>query len=66
MLIKLDSPGPIFHRAIRIGQDGKPFTLYKFRTMVADALCRGPGITPQDDTRITRVGRFLRKLKTSS
>ena len=61
--IKLNSAGPVFHRATRIGKDGKPFTLYKFRTMVADAPSQGPGITQQDDPRITRVGRFLRKLK---
>jgi len=69
--IKLDSPGPVFHRATRIGKGGRPFTLYKFRTlglssvegMVADAPSRGPGITRQADPRITRVGRFLRKLK---
>jgi len=61
--IKLDSPGPVFHRATRIGKAGRPFTLYKFRTMVADAASRGPGITQQDDPRISRVGRFLRKLK---
>ena len=61
--IKLDSPGPVFHRATRIGKDGKPFTLYKFRTMVADAPSRGPGITSSEDSRITGVGRFLRKLK---
>lgn len=63
LLIKLDSSGPVFHRATRIGKDGKPFTLYKFRTMVADAPNRGPGITRDADPRITRVGRFLRKLK---
>ena len=61
--IKLDSSGPVFHRASRVGKGGKTFTLYKFRTMVADAPTRGPGITQQDDPRITRVGRFLRKLK---
>jgi len=74
MLIKLDSPGPVLHRAIRVGKDSKLFTLYKFRTpglssvegMVADATSRGPGITQQDDPRISRVGRILRKLKTSS
>jgi lipopolysaccharide/colanic/teichoic acid biosynthesis glycosyltransferase len=63
MFIKVDSEGPVLHRAQRIGKGGKPFTLYKFRTMVADASRRGPGITQQDDPRITRVGRFLRKLK---
>ena len=64
MAIKLETRGPVLHRARRIGKDGRPFTLYKFRTMVADAHCRGPGLTRQDDPRITRVGRFLRKLKT--
>ena len=63
MVIKLDSPGRVFHRATRIGKDDRPFTLYKFRTMVGDAPSRGPGITQQGDPRITRVGRFLRKLK---
>ena len=61
--IKLDSPGPVFHRATRIGKGGRPFTLYKFRTMVADAPNQGPGITHDADPRITRVGRFLHKLK---
>jgi len=63
MAIKIDSAGPVFHHATRIGKGGKPFTLYKFRTMVADAASRGPGITQQDDPRISRVGRFLRQLK---
>jgi len=61
--IKLDSPGPVFYRAQRIGRDGRPFTLYKFRTMITDADTRGPGITRCDDPRITRVGRFLRRMK---
>ena len=61
--IKLDSSGPVFHRATRIGKRGRPFTLYKFRTMVADAPSRGPGITQEADPRITSVGRFLRRLK---
>jgi len=61
--IKLDSPGPVFYRGIRVGKDGRLFTIYKFRTMVVDAPNRGPGITRRDDPRITRVGRFLRKLK---
>ncbi|MCX6031759.1 MAG: sugar transferase [Chloroflexi bacterium] len=61
--IKLDSRGPIFYRAPRIGKDGVPFRLYKFRSMVADAHRRGPGITAASDSRITRVGRFLRRAK---
>lgn len=63
MAIKLDSPGPVFHRTQRIGKDDHPFTLYKFRTMVPDAPNRGPGITRDNDPRLTRVGRTLRKLK---
>ena len=63
VLIKLDTSGPVLHRATRIGQAGIPFTLYKFRTMVADAAKRGPGITRDRDPRITRAGRILRKLK---
>lgn len=63
LAIKLDSPGPVLYRAIRIGKDGKPFTLYKFRTMVVGASRRGPGITRDGDPRITAVGRLLRKLK---
>ncbi len=63
MAIRLDSPGPIFYRGWRIGKDGKPFQVYKFRTMVADAPQKGPGITHSSDPRITRVGRLLRKLK---
>jgi lipopolysaccharide/colanic/teichoic acid biosynthesis glycosyltransferase len=61
--IKLDSLGPVFYRGPRIGKDGKPFSIYKFRTMLEDAQQRGPGITQQDDPRIIQVGRFLRKLK---
>jgi lipopolysaccharide/colanic/teichoic acid biosynthesis glycosyltransferase len=61
ILIKLDSSGPIFYKAKRIGKDGKPFTIYKFRTMVANAAEIGPALTYNQDPRITRVGRFLRR-----
>lgn len=61
ILIKLDSPGPVLYVAERIGKDGKPFKMYKFRTMVAKARRLGPGITYKADPRITRVGRFLRR-----
>ncbi len=61
--IKLDSPGPVFYRARRVGKDGKLFRLYKFRTMVTDADKYGPAITAAGDPRITRVGRLLRRTK---
>jgi lipopolysaccharide/colanic/teichoic acid biosynthesis glycosyltransferase len=61
--IKLDSPGPVFYRARRIGKDGVPFRLFKFRSMIVNAERQGPGITAAGDTRITRVGRFLRRTK---
>jgi len=61
--IKLDSPGPVFYRAARVGRNGAPFRLYKFRSMVAGADRQGPGITATGDARVTRVGRFLRSTK---
>jgi lipopolysaccharide/colanic/teichoic acid biosynthesis glycosyltransferase len=61
--IKLDSSSPVFFRQVRIGRFGKPFRIYKFRTMVADAESRGQQITAGEDPRITRVGRFLRRYK---
>jgi lipopolysaccharide/colanic/teichoic acid biosynthesis glycosyltransferase len=61
--IKLDSSGAIFFRGKRVGKDGVIFSIYKFRTMIADAAQRGPGITTGDDWRITRVGKFLRRTK---
>jgi len=63
ILIKLDSPGPVFYKGIRIGKDGKPFKIFKFRTMVKDAEKLGGPSTAADDPRITRIGRFLRKYK---
>jgi lipopolysaccharide/colanic/teichoic acid biosynthesis glycosyltransferase len=61
ILIKLDTPGPILFSQDRIGQNGKPFRLYKFRTMVKDAAKIGPPVTTADDPRITKTGRLLRK-----
>lgn len=63
LLIKLDSAGSIFYRARRVGKDGVPFRLYKFRTMIPDADQHGPAITISDDARITPVGRWLRRTK---
>jgi lipopolysaccharide/colanic/teichoic acid biosynthesis glycosyltransferase len=61
--IKLDSPGPVFFRQRRVGRQGVPFRIHKFRTMVADAPTRGPAITIGADARITRAGRRLRAWK---
>jgi exopolysaccharide biosynthesis polyprenyl glycosylphosphotransferase len=62
LLVKLDSPGPVFHVQERIGQDGKRFFMIKFRSMMQDAEARtGRFWTVQDDPRRTRIGRFLRR-----
>jgi lipopolysaccharide/colanic/teichoic acid biosynthesis glycosyltransferase len=63
LLVKLDSPGPIFFRQERMGRKLRPFLIYKFRTMVHDAPHKGRPITVGADPRITRVGRILRKTK---
>jgi lipopolysaccharide/colanic/teichoic acid biosynthesis glycosyltransferase len=63
LVVRLNSTGPAFYRAIRIGQGGKPFKLYKFRSMIVDAERKGPGITSVQDDRITSVGRYLRRTK---
>ena len=61
--VRKDSKGPVLFRQERIGYRGKPFTIYKFRTMYADAEKRGPMLTAQNDTRVTPFGRFLRKYR---
>lgn len=63
IVIKGTSPGPILYRARRVGQNGKLFELYKFRSMVVGADKIGPGITHGQDNRITSIGRFLRHYK---
>jgi lipopolysaccharide/colanic/teichoic acid biosynthesis glycosyltransferase len=63
VLIKFDSRGPVFYRGVRVGRYGKAFRIFKFRTMVEDAEKLGSASTPEDDRRVTRVGRFLRKYK---
>ena len=59
--IKLDSRGPVFYRQERITRYGKPYRIFKFRTMVADADQKGPLVTGKADSRITRAGKMLRK-----
>lgn len=72
VLIKLDSPGPVFFRQVRVGRHGKRFTMFKLRTMVADAEQRlddlidlealdEPAFKIENDPRVTRFGRFLRR-----
>jgi len=63
VLIKLDSRGPVFFRQERIGKDGQPFQLFKFRTMVDNACSLGPRLTQKRDPRVTRIGQILRWLK---
>lgn len=63
LIIKVDSTGPVFFRQERIGKGFRPFYILKFRTMVQGAPQKGGPITFGDDSRITRVGRFLRKTK---
>lgn len=63
VLIRIDSHGPTFYRANRVGKGGQSFKLFKFRTMVVNADKMGPGITTASDPRITKMGRFLRRSK---
>lgn len=61
--IKIDSPGPIFYRQIRVTRYMQTFRIFKFRTMVDGADKKGSQITSDQDSRITRVGKLIRKLR---
>jgi len=63
ILIRKEDGGPIFYRGIRIGRYGKLFKIFKFRTMVVNAEKLGGPSTADDDPRITKTGKFLRKYK---
>lgn len=63
IFIKLDSKGSVFFKQKRVGRNKKIFEIYKFRTMITDAEKLGKQITVGDDSRITRVGKFIRKCK---
>jgi lipopolysaccharide/colanic/teichoic acid biosynthesis glycosyltransferase len=64
LLIKITSPGPALYQQERVGQGGRLFTLYKFRTMINDAEKHvGPVWAKKDDDRITPVGRILRRMR---
>jgi lipopolysaccharide/colanic/teichoic acid biosynthesis glycosyltransferase len=61
--VKWQDGGPVLYRGERVGRDGMPFRMLKFRTMVVNADTLGPSSTAKDDRRITRVGEFLRRYK---
>jgi len=72
LAVKLESPGPVFFRQTRVGKNGRPFQMYKFRSMLVDAEARleslraqneasGPVFKMKNDPRVTRVGRFIRR-----
>lgn len=61
--VKMSSPGPIFYAQERIGKGGKPFFIFKFRSMVVDAEKAGPALSSDHDPRITPFGRFMRKVR---
>lgn len=63
LIIRVSSPGPVLFRHRRMGKNGEPFYMFKFRTMVDGADCMGPEVTIESDSRITKVGKFLRKAK---
>jgi len=61
--VKFSSPGPILYSHYRVGRGGKPFKIYKFRSMYVDAEKNGPALSSKDDNRVTSFGRFLRKTR---
>lgn len=63
ILIKLESPGPVLYKQERVGRNGKPFVIMKFRSMRVDAEKEGPVWASNDDDRATRVGRIIRKIR---
>ena len=63
LLVLVRTGRPVFYVATRVGMGGRPFGLYKFRTMATDAADKGPAITVKGDSRVTTVGRVLRRYK---
>ncbi|RUO62645.1 sugar transferase [Pseudidiomarina insulisalsae] len=61
--IKLDSPGPVFFRQVRVGKDGEIFRIHKFRSMRVDAESKGKLTVGKRDKRVTHSGNFIRKFK---
>lgn len=63
LAIRIDSEGPAIFKQERLGKDGKPFVMLKFRSMYLDAEAEGPRWADNDDVRCTRLGRFLRRCR---
>jgi exopolysaccharide biosynthesis polyprenyl glycosylphosphotransferase len=63
LLVRLDDGGPVFFRQERVGRLGRPFMIWKFRTMRMDAEAGGPVWAARDDDRVTRLGRVLRRTR---
>lgn len=63
IIVRLGSPGPMFFRQERIGRHGRPFYIFKYRTMHTDAEKEGPALSSASDPRVTAFGRFLRKVR---
>ena len=61
LAVRFSSPGPIFFHQTRVGRHGRPFTIFKFRTMCADAEADGAKWATENDARVTAIGRFMRK-----
>ena len=63
IMVKCSSPGPVFYKQERIGRHGQPFNMLKFRSMYVNAEDMGPQLSKDDDPRITRWGKFMRKVR---
>ncbi|MDR7129861.1 lipopolysaccharide/colanic/teichoic acid biosynthesis glycosyltransferase [Algoriphagus sp. 4150] len=61
LITKLTSKGPVFYKQERIGKNGSPFNIYKFRSMIVESEVNGPQLTTDNDPRITKWGNFMRK-----
>ena len=63
VVVKVCSPGPVLYRGVRVGLDGRLFSMLKFRSMIANAESLGGSATAADDQRLTKIGKFLRRYK---
>lgn len=63
LMVKYSSPGPVIYRQERIGRHQTPFFIFKFRTMYEDAESQGPRLSKEDDPRITKIGKWMRKYR---